>query len=64
MAEINVNAEINNISDYAKGKTGYIVARRSEADAGLWFYGLYETKECAQEVAIEIGNGIVFRKEG
>lgn len=60
---MDVHAEINNILEYAKEKSGFIVARRAE-DATLWFYGLYDTADRAQEVAIEIGNGVVLRKKG
>lgn len=38
-------------------KSGYMVARA--ADAELWYYGLYETYKRAEQIAIEIGNGIV-----
>ena len=59
---IKVNAEIRNLSDYAHEKDGFIVARRSDLDATLWFYGLYTTAERAQQVAIDIGNGVVLEK--
>ena len=29
-------------------------------DAELWFYGSYETRERAREVALELGNGIII----
>jgi len=29
-------------------------------DAELWYYGLYDTWERAEEVAKELGNGVVF----
>ena len=38
----------------------YIVARASE-DCSLWYYGQYESKERAKEVAQELGNGIVVQ---
>lgn len=29
-------------------------------DAELWYYGVYDTWERAEEVAKELGNGVVF----
>ena len=55
-----VNAEIKNVAEYAQGKDGFIVVRRDDHDASLWFYGVYESKELARNVAIEIGNGLVL----
>lgn len=37
---------------------GFIVARLVETD--LWYYGVYETQERAEEVAAELGNGVVM----
>ena len=37
---------------------GFIVARLVETD--LWYYGVYETQERAEEVAAELGNGVVL----
>jgi len=54
-----VRAEINNMSENAINKDGYLVVRRDE-DASLWYYGLYDDEKTAQEVAIEIGNGFVL----
>lgn len=59
-----VHADIKNIADYVKNKCGYIVARRAEEDAKLWFYGIYSTEERAREVAIEIKNGVVLERKG
>jgi hypothetical protein len=39
---------------------GFIVARVSE-DTSLWWFGIYETKERAKEIASEIG-GIVLER--
>lgn len=47
---------VNNVPTYAK-EYNYMVAR--ECDGELWFYGAYETKERATEVAIEV-RGIVI----
>ena len=54
-----VRAEINNMSENALDKDGYLVVRRDD-DARLWYYGLYNDAETAREVAIEIGNGFVL----
>ena len=40
----------------------YIVVRRDEETAKLWWYGSYETEEKANRVAVEIGNGIVLKR--
>ncbi len=57
MEYIYCKTEINNMP--AESEHGYIVARR-DADASLWYYGTYQVKEKAHEVAVEIGNGIVL----
>lgn len=54
-----VRAEINNMSENARDKDGYLVVRRAD-DAKLWYYGLYDDAEKARETAIEIGNGFVL----
>lgn len=46
---------VNNVPTYAK-EYNYMVTR--ECDGELWFYGAYETKERATEVAIEV-HGVV-----
>lgn len=51
-------AEINNVPN-SRTTHGYMVARRNE-DGNLWYYGVYSLKESAEEVAKEIGNGIVL----
>lgn len=57
MEYIYCKIEINNMPRYYEH--GYVVARR-DADASLWFYSIYQVKEKAHEVAVEIGNGIVL----
>ena len=42
----------------------FMVVRRSEEDATLWYYGVYETYEKAQKAAIEIRNGLVVQLGG
>ena len=49
--------KINNMPRTMNEK--YIVARRDEHTARLWYYGNYDTEERALEVALEIRNGIV-----
>lgn len=61
--EVNVVAEINNMPEIEE--TGFLVVRRYEDNEGrvsLWYYGCYERKEVADEVASEIGNGLVLEK--
>ena len=38
--------------------SGFMVARLDGID--LWYYGIYNDKERAENVAREIGNGVVF----
>ena len=47
---------IKNLSVY---ETGFIVARL--VDSELWYYGVYETQERAEEVAEALGNGVVLQ---
>jgi len=47
---------IKNLSVY---ETGFIVARL--VDSELWYYGVYETQERAEEVAEALGNGVVIQ---
>lgn len=41
---------------------GFMVARlcHSESKPELWYYGTYESEERANEVAMELGNGVVL----
>lgn len=41
---------------------GWMVARldTSYGQSGLWYYGVYDTEERADEVACELGNGVVL----
>ena len=41
-------------------KSGWMVARRDDYTAELWYYGVYETEERAQNIALELENGIVI----
>lgn len=59
-----VKASILNCPDKPL-KTGYIVAR--VVDSLFWYYGIYDTADRAAEVAVELGNGVIFghyAKEG
>ena len=50
---------INNLPTYAN-KYKYIVARR--VDGELWFWGAWNDRNKANEVAIEIGGEVVTNK--
>ena len=41
-------------------ESGYLVARRNELSAELWYYNFYKDKNIANRVALEIGNGVVL----
>jgi len=41
-------------------KSGWVVARRDDFTAELWYYGTYDTEERAYEVAQELDNGVVL----
>ena len=58
--EIKCTATIRNMP--YKKKKGFLVARReiTVGNVDLWFYGLYDTLTKANEVAVEIRNGIVL----
>ena len=51
--------KINNMPEYATHRK-YIVARR--VDGELWFWGAWDDRDRANEVALEIG-GITIRNE-
>ena len=55
-------AEVNNMP-HPSTEPGYLVVRRDEHDASLWYYGFYHNIEQAYEAAMEIGNGIVLEVE-
>ena len=57
--KINVFADINNITNQPT-TNGYLVVRRDERTAALWYYGFYENKERAERAAFEIRNGVVL----
>lgn len=50
---------INNLPAYAENKS-YIVVR--SVDGELWFWGAWDDRDTANEVALEIG-GITLRNE-
>lgn len=58
---ISVKATILNLPD-KPFKQGYMVARYdiTLGKPELWYYGLYESIERAQQVAYEIRNGVVL----
>lgn len=56
--EINVKVSVNNVPEEFESR--YIVARRDENTAYLWYYGEYDSEERAYSVAREIRNGVVI----
>lgn len=50
-------AEIHNMPE-DRDSHGFMVVRKEGKQ--LWYYGTYPVKERAEEVAVEIGNGIVL----
>ena len=44
----------------ANVKTGYMVARRDNYTAELWYYGVYDEEKRAYDIALELENGIVL----
>lgn len=53
---VRADVVVNNLPSYAL--RAYTVVR--VVDSNLWFYGSYDVRERALEVAIELGNGIVL----
>ena len=50
--------EIYNMPDIKSMEHGFVVVRQ---DSGkLWFWGIFSAKEKAEDVAIELGNGVVI----
>ena len=54
--KIYAEVKVNNLPDTEE--EGFMVVRRDEHDASLWYYGTFDTEDRAKEVAIEIGNGL------
>jgi len=61
--KIQVIADINNIINHPNAQ-GYLVVRRDEITARLWYYGFYTDKDRANRAALEIGNGLILEVEG
>lgn len=55
-----LNVKINNLKDYALDHK-YIVARI--VDDELWFWGAWDDDQRAEEVARQLGNGLVITNE-
>ena len=55
-----LNAKINNLKDYALDHK-YIVARIVGDE--LWFWGAWDDDQRAEEVARQLGNGLVIANE-
>jgi len=43
-------------------KSQYVVARRDDYTAELWYYGEYDDEQQAYDVAIELDNGVVLER--
>lgn len=54
-----LKVKVNNLSD---GEEKFVVARYSEDDGELWYWGRYPTEEKAKKVAIAVG-GLVLEDE-
>lgn len=54
--ELTINLTVNNVPSFINKP--YIVARLENAE--LWYYGSYISRKNAQEVAEDIGNGLVM----
>lgn len=59
-----VDVKIRNMP--SKVEKGWLVARQdiTVGKVDLWYYGLYDTEERANEVAVELRNGVVMRVNG
>lgn len=57
-----VKLDIKNLPPVERLKGNFIVARRDDYTAKLWYYGTYETEERAYDVALELENGIVCER--
>jgi hypothetical protein len=66
-AYLRVNLFVKNCPIDIIGSDSTVMVARL-VDGELWYYGLYDTWERAEEVAKELGNGVVFEidteKEG
>lgn len=55
-----VTVKINNM--FGDPEFPYMVVRRDEQTAELWWYGSYDTEDRANEVAVKIRDGIVLKR--
>ena len=58
-AYLKVNLFVKNCPTSIIGSDSTVMVA-SLVDGELWYYGLYNTWERAEEVAKELGNGVVF----
>lgn len=58
MTRMMFKATVRNTPDHVK--TGWVVARRDDYTAALWYYGTYDDKKQAEDIAIELENGVVL----
>lgn len=55
----NITSVVNNVPDYAKNYNYWVVNR---VNGQLWFWGAWNDRDTANEVALEIG-GITLKNE-
>lgn len=56
-----VYAKINNVPEYAQNKSGFMVVKVVSTE--MWFYGIYEAEQEAQDIAEVIGEAIVLERK-
>lgn len=61
MLDFEFKVKVNNVSQSSGYPNKFIVARL--VDGELWYYGVYETEERANEVRSEFENGIILKGE-
>ena len=55
---VSCKIKVNNMP-VMRDRHGFMVVRRDERSAELWYYGTYSSESTATEIAVEIGNGFV-----
>lgn len=56
-------AKVNNEPKEVKNdKNCWVVARRDDYTAQLWYYGAYDTEKQAVDIALELDNGVVLER--
>jgi len=59
MLDYEFKVKVNNVSQLSGYPNKFIVARLINGE--LWYFGVYETEERANEVRSELENGIVLK---